>query len=104
MQTELIEIKLKIIEKIVAKIHTLNNTFSFDEKINKMSFEYQNGKNVEIEKASHMFLIYINDDFICAIKKDNHFFNVFNSFFEKAEYLKKSAELEKFNGILNSLD
>ena len=107
-QAELIEIKIKIIEKIVSQIKTLPD-FNFEK--NKITFNYNIKKVVKIEKARHrtgifasdIFLIYINNDFICAIKKENNFFNYFQSLFDKVEQTVYIKEIEKFNDILDSL-
>lgn len=107
-QAELIDIKIKIIEKIVSQIKTLHD-FNFEK--NKITFNYNIKKVVKIEKtryrtgifASDIFLIYINNDFICAIKKENNFFNYFQSLFDKVEQTVYIEEIEKFNDILDSL-
>ena len=109
-QAELIEIKIKIIEKIVAKMSMINSILSLESK-NTISFKYNKDKIVKVEKsryrtgiyAADMFLIYINNDFICAIKKENKFFNYFQSLFDKVEQTVYIEEIEKFNDILDSL-
>lgn len=108
-QAELIEIKIKIIEKIVAKISMINSILSAEK--NTISFKYNKDKIVKVEKsmyrtgiyASDIFLIYINNDFICAIKKENNFFNCFQSLFDKVEQKCDIEKIKKFNDILDSL-